>query len=205
MKLAYSPASPFARKIRIAAMELGLFDRIEFIVPIKAIPVTENEEYARNVSPLRKIPALILDSGQVIVDSYVIAEYLDELGGGKLIPSSGPAKWQVKTDHSILQGMLDALLLCRYERMLRPKELLWAGWADDQFKRAWDGLARYEAHPDVLTRPLDIVQIGIVCVLGYLDFRFPDCGWRKNFPKLDAFHEKMMQRDSVKSTVPPPA
>ncbi|WP_425992272.1 glutathione S-transferase family protein [Afipia sp. DC4300-2b1] len=205
MKLAYSPASPFARKIRIAAMELGLFDRIEFIVPIKAIPVTENEEYARNVSPLRKIPALILDSGQVIVDSYVIAEYLDELGGGKLIPASGPAKWQAKTEHSILQGMLDALLLCRYERMLRPKELLWTGWADDQFKRAWDGLARYEAHPDVLTRPLDIVQIGIVCVLGYLDFRFPDCGWRKTFPKLDSFHEKMMQRDSVKSTVPPPA
>ena len=205
MKLAYSPASPFARKIRNAAMELGLFDTIEFIVPIKAIPVTENEEYARNVSPLRKIPALILDSGQIIVDSYVIAEYLDELGGGKLIPASGPAKWQAKTEHSILQGMLDALLLCRYEKMLRPKEFLWSGWADDQFKRAWDGLARYEAHPDVLTRPLDIVQIGIVCVLGYLDFRFPDCGWRKAFPKLDAFHEKMMQRDSVKSTVPPPA
>lgn len=38
MKLAYSPASPFARKIRIAAMELGLFDKIEFVVPIKAIP-----------------------------------------------------------------------------------------------------------------------------------------------------------------------
>lgn len=205
MKLVYSPASPFARKIRIAAMELGLFDKIEFVSPIKAIPVTENEEYARNVSPLRKIPALILDDGNVIVDSYVIAEHLDELAGGKLIPASGPAKWQVKTDHSILQGMLDALLLCRYEKMLRPKEFLWAEWADDQFKRAWDGLARYEAHPDVLTRPLDIVQIGIVCVLGYLDFRFPDSGWRKTFPKLDAFHEKMMQRDSVKTTLPPPA
>ena len=47
--------------------------------------------------------------------------------------------------------------------------------------------------------------VGIVCVLGYLDFRFTDCGWRKTFPKLDAFHEKMMQRDSVKNTVPPPA
>jgi glutathione S-transferase len=170
MKMAYSPASPFARKIRIAAIELGLLDKIELISPIKAIPVTENEDYAHKVSPLRKIPALILADGNVIVDSYVIAEYLDELaGGGKLIPASGPAKWQVKTDHSIIQGMLDALLLCRYEKMLRPKEFLWAEWADDQFKRAWDGLARFEAHPDVLTRPLDIVQIGIVCVLGYLD------------------------------------
>jgi len=139
------------------------------------------------------------------VDSYVIVEYLDELAGGKLIPASGSAKWQAKTDHSIIQGMQDALLLCRYEKMLRPEEFRWQGWYDDQFKRAWDGLARYEAHPDVLTRPLDVVQIGIVCILGYLDFRFPDCGWRKTFPKLDAFHEKMMQRESVRTTVPPPA
>ncbi|MBN9587174.1 MAG: glutathione S-transferase [Afipia sp. 62-7] len=205
MKLAFSPASPFARKIRIVAMELGLFDKIEFITPIKAVPATENDDYARTVSPLRKIPALILNDGSVIVDSYVIAEYLDELAGGKLIPASGAKKWQVKTDHSILQGMLDALLLCRYEKLLRPEQFCWQAWYDDQFKRAWDGLARYEAHPDVLTRPLDLVQIGIVCVLGYLDFRFPDCGWRKAFPKLDAFHEKMMQRESVRTTVPPPA
>lgn len=204
MKLAYSPASPFARKVRIAAIELGLINRIEF-VPTKATPITENEDYARKVSPLRKIPALILDDGNVIVDSYVIAEYLDELAGGKLIPASGIKKWQVKTDHSIIQGMLDALLLCRYEKMLRPEQFRWAEWTDDQFKRAWDGLARFEAHPDVLTRPLDIVQIGIVCVLGYLDFRFPDCGWRNTFPKLDAFHEKMMQRESVRISVPPPA
>jgi glutathione S-transferase len=205
MKLVYSLASPFARKIRITAMELGLFDRIEFVSPIKAIPVTENEDYARNINPLRKIPALILDDGTVIVDSYVIAEYLNELAGGKLIPAAGLKKWQARTDHSILQGMLDALLLCRYEKMLRPEQFCWAEWADDQFKRAWDGLARYEAHPDVLTRPLDLVQISLVCVLGYLDFRFPDCGWRKTFPKLDAFHERMMQRESVRTTVPPPA
>lgn len=205
MKLAFSPASPFARKIRIVAMELGLFDKIEFITPIKAVPVTENEDYVRTVSPLRKIPALILNDGSVIVDSYVIAEYLDELAGGKLIPASGPKKWQVKTEHSILQGMLDALLLCRYEKLLRPQQFQWKEWGDDQFKRAWDGLARYEAHPDVLTRPLDLVQIGIVCVLGYLDFRFPESGWRKAFPKLDAFHEQMMQRESVRTTVPPPA
>ncbi len=74
MKLAYSLASPFARKIRIAAIELGLYDKIEFVTPIKAIPVTPNEEYAKHVSPLRKIPPLILDSGHVMIDSYVIVE-----------------------------------------------------------------------------------------------------------------------------------
>jgi glutathione S-transferase len=42
-------------------------------------------------------------------------------------------------------------------------------------------------------------------VLGYADFRFADCGWRKAYPKLDAFYQKMMERPSVKISVPPPA
>ena len=42
-------------------------------------------------------------------------------------------------------------------------------------------------------------------VLGYADFRFADCGWRKAYPKLDAFHQKMLERPSVKISVPPPA
>ena len=205
VKLTFSAASPYARKVRISAIELGLMDKIE-LVPTTVTPTTMNEDYSSHVNPLRKLPALILDNGSTIVDSYVIVEYLDDLaGGGKLIPASGPKRWQVKTEHAILQGMLEAMLLCRYEKLLRPEHLCWQAWYDDQFKRAWDGLARYEAHPDVMTRPLDLVQIGIVCVLGYLDFRFPDCGWRKSFPKLDAFHEKMMQRESVRTTVPPPA
>ena len=203
MKLTFSPASPFARKVRIAAIELGLIDKIEF-VPTTASPGKYNEDYSQKINPLRKLPALILDDGSTIVDSYVIVEYLDELaGGGKLIPASGAKKWQVKTDHCITQGMLDAMLLCRYEKMLRPEQFRWQTWIDDQWDRAWHGLQRFEAHPDVLTRPLDIVQIGIVCVLGYADFRFPDCGWRKAFPKLAAFNEKMMQRESVNISVPP--
>lgn len=205
MKLTYSPASPFARKLRICAIELDLLDKIE-LVPTKASPGTFNEDYSRNVSPLRKLPALILDDGNTIVDSYVIAEYFDELaGGGKLIPASSAKKWQVKSEHSITQGMLDAMLLCRYEKMLRPEELRWQTWIDDQWDRAWQGLKRFETHDDILTRPLDVAQIGLVCVLGYADFRFPDCGWRKAFPKIDAFHNRMMQRESVKISVPPPA
>src|SRR2546430_509036 len=164
MKLTFSPASPFARKVRIAAIETGLIDKIEF-TPATVAPGQPNEEYSK-ITPLKKLPVLILDNGDVILDSYVIVEYLDELaGGGKLIPASGPDRW----------------------------------------KRAWAGMARFENKPEVLSRPLDIVQIGLVCVLGYADFRFADCGWRKAYPKLDAFHQKMLERPSVKTSVPPPA
>jgi glutathione S-transferase len=205
MKLTFSPASPFARKVRIAAIETGLIDKIEF-VPSSVAPGQANEEYAR-ITPLKKLPVLILDNGDVILDSYVIVEYLDELaGGGKLIPASGALKWKVKSDHSLLQGMLDSMLLCRYEKMTRPEALRWPAWTDDHWNRAWMGMARFENQVDAMAaRPLDIAQITLVCVLGYADFRFPDCGWRKAYPKLDAFHEKMLERPSIKLSVPPAA
>ena len=204
MKLTFSPASPFARKVRIAAIETGLIDRIEF-TPATVAPGQANEEYSK-ITPLKKLPVLILDNGDVILDSYVIVEYLDELaGGGKLIPASGPERWKVKSDHSLLQGMLDSMLLCRYEGMVRPEPLRWKAWSDDHWNRAWTGMARFENKPDVLSGPFNIAQIGLVCVLGYADFRFADCGWRKAYPKLDAFYQKMLERPSVKISVPPPA
>jgi glutathione S-transferase len=204
MKLTFSPASPFARKVRIAAIELGLIDKIEFI-PTAVVPGTPNDDYSK-IHPLKKLPVLILDNGDIVVDSYVIVEYLDELaGGGKLIPASGPMRWKVKTEHSLLQGMLDSMLLCRYETMVRPEALRWKAWSDDHWNRAWLGMARFEQQGDLMSRPFDISMIGLTCVLGYADFRFADCGWRKAYPKLDAFYQKMLERPSVKVSMPPPA
>jgi glutathione S-transferase len=204
MKLTFSAASPFARKVRIAAIELGLIDKIEFM-PATVVPGTPNDDYSR-IHPLKKLPVLILDNGDIIVDSYVIVEYLDELaGGGRLIPASGPMRWKVKTEHSLLQGMLDSMLLCRYETMVRPEPLRWKAWSDDHWNRAWLGMARFEQQGDLMSRPFDIGMIGLTCVLGYADFRFADCGWRKAYPKLDAFYQKMLERPSVKVSMPPPA
>ncbi|MET4296980.1 glutathione S-transferase [Bradyrhizobium sp. LB8.2] len=203
MKLTFSPASPFARKVRIAAIELGLIDKIEF-TPATVAPGTANEDYSR-ITPLKKLPVLITNDGDVILDSYVIVEYLNEMVGGSLIPDYGPRRWQAKTNHSLLNGMLDSMLLCRYEKMVRPQGLQWQAWSDDHWNRAWTGMARFENMPDVLNGPFDISQIGLVCVLGYADFRFADCGWRKAYPKLEAFHQKVLERPSVKISVPPAA
>ena len=154
MKLTFSPASPFARKVRIAAIETGLIDKIEFTAATVA-PGQANEEYSK-ITPLKKLPVLILDNGDVILDSYVIVEYLDELaGGGKIVPASGALRWRVKSDHSLLQGMLDSMLLCRYENMVRPEPLRWKAWSDDHWNRAWSGMARFEC--SALDRPNRLV------------------------------------------------
>ncbi len=71
-------ASPFARKVRIAAAVLELEDQIE----ISAADTNNAEDSLRNQNPLGKIPALILETGETIFDSAVIVEYLDWLAGG---------------------------------------------------------------------------------------------------------------------------
>ncbi|MCA6289269.1 MAG: glutathione S-transferase N-terminal domain-containing protein, partial [Phenylobacterium sp.] len=66
MKLLLSPASPYARKVWLAAAELGLADRIETL-NASASPVAENPELSA-LNPLGKIPVLVTDDGQSLYD-----------------------------------------------------------------------------------------------------------------------------------------
>ena len=150
---------------------------------------------------------LILDNGDVILDSYVIVEYLDELaGGGQADPGLRPdaMEGQERSFAAAGHARFDAAVPLR-ENGAAARALQWQAWSDDHWNRAWTGMAHFENRPDMLSGPFNIAQIGLVCVLGYADFRFADCGWRKAYPKLDAFHQKMLERPSVKISVPPPA
>lgn len=201
MKLFYGGTSPYARKVRIVATELGLIDKIE-LVATSVTPGKPNADYGRDINPLRKIPALTLDDGSTIVNSFLISEYLDELAGNRLMPATGAKRRQIWNEHVIAQGMLEAMLLGRYERMLRPEPLRWQAWFDDQWDRAWQGMRYFEERSDIGDRALDLAQIALACALGYADFRYADYPWRENYPKLAAFNEKMLQRQSIKETVP---
>jgi glutathione S-transferase len=78
MKLFYAPQSPFARKVRAAAIELGLDERID-LEYAEVVPGRPNTDYAQSRNPLRRIPALVTDAGETIFDSTVIREYPDDL------------------------------------------------------------------------------------------------------------------------------
>ncbi len=83
MILRSSPASPFVRKVRIAASLLGLTDKIE----VRETDLNDPADAIRKQNPLGKIPALILDDGTVYYDLRVILEFLDHMaGGGRIIP-----------------------------------------------------------------------------------------------------------------------
>jgi len=201
MRLWFNPASPFARKVRIVARETGLAGDIEELsIPVN--PVKPHAELARE-NPLVKIPALATPDQGTLYDSAVICEYLDSLHrGAPLIPKSGPERWRALQLQALGDGILEAAVLIRYENAWRPQALQWSDWIAGQFGKVRGGLGALEAECAGWNGRFGIGQITAVCVLGYLDFRFPQEAWRGSCPGLARWYERIAQRPSVADTVP---
>ena len=199
MKLHYNPASPYVRKVRVAAIETDLMEGIE-LVPEVVSPVAANAVVCVD-NPIGKIPTLVLDDGSTLFDSRVICEYLDTLhAGARLFPEAGEARWTALRRQALADGMLDAAVITRYESALRPESYRWPEWIQGQkekFRRATDVL---EAEP--LGDGVDIGTIAIACALGYLDFRYSDEGWRDSHPNLSEWYGRFSRRPSMTQTQP---
>ncbi|HZI83223.1 MAG TPA: glutathione S-transferase N-terminal domain-containing protein [Casimicrobiaceae bacterium] len=201
MKLFYSPNSPYARKCLVVALELGLRERIETL-PGNASPTRRDPDIAAK-NPLSKVPTLVADDGTVLFDSPVIAEYLNALGGGKLIPPDGPARWNVLVEQALGDGILDAALLARYEIALRPENLRWSDWTSGQLDKVGGGLDEVERRAARFGDRVDLGTIALACMLGYIDFRFAHLEWRSKRPDAAAWFERFAARESMMKTAPP--
>jgi glutathione S-transferase len=118
-----------------------------------------------------------------------------------MFPPSGAARWTALRRQALADGIMDAGVLTRYETFLRPEEVRWAAWIDNQkqkFRRAVDALEFEGPSLGVV----DIGTLAIACALGYLDFRFPDEGWRASRPRLAAWLEQFGQRPAIADTAP---
>ena len=196
MKLRYSPASPFVRKVLVQAIETGLDSRIE------SVPTATNDP-ANGLSrenPLGKVPSLTLDDGSHLFDSPVICEYLDSLhSGAKMFPPAGPTRWTALRRQALADGIMDASVMRRGESLRPANEQSPSGMAAQRGKVV-AGLDALEAEVDQFGKGLDIGLIAIACALGYLDFRFASEEWRKGHPKLAGWYETFAQRPSMQAT-----
>ena len=188
--------------------ELGLTDRVQ-VVPVAVVPGKPDADFVGRVNPLGRVPALTLADGSVLVDSHVIVEFLDDLAGGhRLIPGGdGQARHQALSDHAVAQGAMEAAVSLRYETALRPADKRWDVWCDDLWSKIARTLDWFEDQADTLARPrtagsIDIVQASVLALVGYLDYRFAERGWRDGRPRLAAWAAEAMQRDSFTATDP---
>lgn len=201
MKLFFNPASPFVRKVLILAHECGLFDQLE-LAPVAPLPTKPVAELSR-ANPLGKVPTLVTPEG-ILFDSRVIAEYLDSRSAAvHLFPPAGRERWIALRRQAEADGLMDAAVSMRYERIVRPPDLVFEDWLRAQWTKVAASLDALEAEAATLGDELTIGSVAIACALGYLDFRFADRPWRTGRPRLAAFHAAISARPSYAATAPP--
>ena len=196
MKLAFSAASPYVRKVMAVAIARGVDSRIE-----KAkIGTTDPALLVMN--PLSKVPSLVTDDGMALYDSPVICEYVDSLGAGPgTFPAPGPARWNALRLAALGDGIMDASQPRRRELAL-PQDEGRTTWIEQQKGKVARSLDALEAEADTLGSLATYGEITVACALGYLDFRFPHEPWRPGHPKLTAWYEKVVALPPMAQTMP---
>jgi len=196
MKLAYSPASPYVRKVMACAIARGIADKVEKWT----IGTTDPALLA--VNPLSKVPSLLTDDGVALYDSPVICEYLDSIGSApKLFPPVGPARWKALQQEALGDGIMDASQPRRREIGL-PQDEGRAAFIAMQRGKVSRSVEVLEAEADKLGALTHIGEITIGCALGYLDFRFANEPWRPGHPKLTAWYTRVLALPPLAETVP---
>ncbi len=201
MKLITAAASPFVRKARVLILELGLQDVVTLVDPGPVNPVASNDTL-NAINPLGMIPALELDNGDSLYDSAVICEDLNQLADGPFFPADSDRRMQTLRLQALGDGILDISVALRYETAMRPEEMRWPDWIENQNTKVERGLDVLETGCSQFESSPLIGEITIACALGYRDFRFADNDWRAGRPALTQWFAQMMQRESLASTIP---
>jgi glutathione S-transferase len=194
MKLHFAAGSPFVRKVSAVALHHGIeLDRVDTNPHLSPPHLLVD-------NPLSKVPALVLDNGMVLPDSPLICEYLDSIGSAaKLYPAAGAPRWEALRLAALADGMMTASVL-RRGLSLQPAEEARTGMMDRQKAAVTRTLDQLEQEP--LPSTLNIGVVGLVCALGYLDFRFSADDWRARHPGLAAFFAAHSENPVFARTVP---
>lgn len=203
MKLIGASASPYVRKVRIVMAE----KKLDYQFVQENVWADDTTIAASN--PLGKVPCLVMEGGEAVFDSRVIVEYLDTLSPvGKLIPAQGRERAEVKTWEALADGVMDAGVLARLEATWahRKDSERSQAWIDRQLRKVNDGVKSMSQglgdKPYCSGIHLSLSDIAAGCALGWLEFRFPEIGWRAEHPNLGKLMDKLMQRPSFADTRP---
>jgi glutathione S-transferase len=202
MKLIYSPTSPYVRKVRIVFLE----KKVDIDLETNSVWAADTNIGTYN--PLGKVPCLVLDDGEAIQDSRVIAEYADALSPvSKLIPTDHRERATVKTWEALADGLVDASILARLEKTWRPANEQSQAWVDRQIGKVHAALRQMSEQLGdnawCFGKQITLADIAVGCALGYLAFRFPEIQWQSQYPNLDRLYQTLLQRPSFKETEPP--
>ena len=178
--------SPFVRRVAIA---LKLYE-----LPFEHQPWSTFGEGDRIAAynPLRRVPTLVLASGEVLIESTAILDYLDEwVGPGKaMVAARGPERRHVLKICALATGLADKAVSLLYERVLRKDELkLWVERCEAQIGGVLDALETNRAaisSPYWFGAHIGHADIAVACVLRFAGEAHPQLFDTARYPALAA-------------------
>lgn len=203
MKLYASPASSYARKIRVMLIEKKVEHELEMV------NLWEPNDLMK-INPIGKVPALRLDDGRVLVNSPLIADYVDSrFPSPRFIPEDPDLRVEVRRREALADGTMDAVSASLCEMRFHDEAKRSQAWLDRQRAKIDSGFAALEQMAGngswCVGDAMSLADIAIACHIGFITLRAPQFFPQSQYPNLARLWRSMEARESMKKTAPPPA
>ena len=204
LKLINAGPSPYGRKVAIALLEKGLDFDVVLDTPWAAGTITPHH------SPLEQLPILIAD-GETVYDSSYILEWIEtRFPEPPLLPTDIDARLAARKRQMLGERLMEVMTLLLFE-LHRPEP--GKDWVDRQTRKMHGGLAALDAlYADraQADESLDLGDIAVATTLLVFEHAvragyspdLPALQWRRRFPALTAFVERVEERPSFAQTRP---
>jgi glutathione S-transferase len=187
MKLIGMLDSPYVRRVAISAKRLGI------ALEQQSVSVFRTFEQFQQINPVVKAPTLLLDDGEVLMDSTLIIDYLEALAapGRSLMPKGIEQRLRSLRLIGLALAASEKSVQLYYERNLRPAEIQFQPWVErveGQLAAAWSALER-ELEKQPLPSDGSIGQDGITLAVAwsFTNLVVPDQVDAAQFPLIAAF------------------
>jgi glutathione S-transferase len=203
MKLYVSAASSYSRKIRVMLNEKGVKHDVEMV------SLWEPNDL-KKTNPIGKVPALRLDDGRVLINSPLIADYVDSrFPNPRFIPEDAEARTEVRRWEALADGTMDAVSASLYEMRFHDEAKRSQEWLERQRGKIEAGFAALEQMLDNRTwcvgSAMSLADIAVACHIGFIALRRPQFFPQEKYPGLARLSKSLETRASFKHTAPPPA
>jgi glutathione S-transferase len=190
--------SPFVRRVAVSLRVLG------FNYHHDTRSVFGDFDAMRRVNPLARIPSLVLDDGETLIDSAAILDWIDQTVGPEraLVPAAGPERRLVLRRMVLATGVVDKAGAANYERLIRPSAYRWSDWIERCRTQAAGGLEALGAEAWPANGRLDQAHITTACMIRYVRMTDPDLIPPGRHPALDALSERCEARPEFRATNP---
>jgi glutathione S-transferase len=175
--------SPYVRRVAITLHHYG--------IPFTRNPISVFSDAAQmaKINPIVRIPSLVLDDGEVLIDSGAIIDHLDEVAGPAraLTPRSGAERRRVLQLTAAATGAIDKAGAVVYERHFHKPEAVNEDWAARCKGQMLGGLAFLESKLEgdwLFGGRFTQADLTTAALVGYLRLRMQEVAVAREFPRL---------------------